>query len=122
MRPVAVVVLALLLPQTSAPKADDVTLMKANLGGSCSADFTVKDGDGKPVYAAMVHVVIRYGFAGVKHADLEVGTSSQGKARIEGLPNKARPMTYDIKKDDRKAEVMQDVSAMCHATFDVSLK
>ena len=42
MWPFAVVALALLLPQTSASKPDDVTLMKANLGGSCSADFTVK--------------------------------------------------------------------------------
>ncbi len=116
------VALALLPPQASAPKDDDVTLMKANLGGSCSADFTVKDEAGKPVYAALVHVLIRYGFAGVKKADLEVGTSSQGRARIEGLPNKTKPMTYDIKKDDKKAEVMQDVATMCHATFDVSLK
>ena|SRR5215471_8047662 len=117
-----VVALVLLAGQTSAPKDEDVTLMKANLGGSCSADFTVKDEAGKPVYAALVHVVVRYGFAGVKHADLEVGTSSQGRARIEGLPNKAKPMTYDIKKDDKKAEVMQDVATMCHAMFDVSLK
>lgn len=115
-------VLALLSPQASSSKNDDVTLMKANLGGSCSADFAVKDADGKPVYAASVHVLIRYGFAGVKHADLEVGTSSEGKARIEGLPNKARPMTYEIKKDDRKTEVTQDVSDTCHATFDVTLK
>ena len=122
MWPVAVLAVALLISQSSAPKADDVTLMKANLGGSCSADFTVKDADGRPVYAALVHVQVRYGFAGVKHADLEVGTSSQGKARIEGLPNKARPMTYDIKKDDKKVEVMQDLAEMCHATFDVSLK
>jgi hypothetical protein len=122
MWPAVVVALALLSPQASASKDDDVTLMKANLGGSCSADFTVNDEAGKPVFGALVHVLIRYGFAGVKHADLEVGTSSQGKARIEGLPNKARPMTYDIKKDDKKAEVMQDVSAMCHATFEVSLK
>ena len=117
-----VVLLALAAPQTSAPKTDDVTLMRANLGGSCSADFTVKDADGKPVYAALVHVRVRYGFAGVKRADLEVGTSSAGKARIEGLPDKAKPMTYDIAKDDRKAEVMQDVSDTCHAAFDVVLK
>lgn len=122
MWPVALIALALLAAQTSAPKADDLTLMKANLGGSCSADFTVKDADGKPVYGALVHVLIRYGFAGVKHADLEVGTSSQGKARIEGMPNKARPMTYDIKKDDKKTEVTQDVADMCHATFEVALK
>ena len=100
----------------------DVTLMKANLGGSCSAEFTVKDADGKPIYGASVHVRVRYGFAGVKRADLEVGTSSRGKARIEGLPDKARPMTYEITKDDKKTEVAQDVSDTCHATFDVSLK
>ena len=122
MWPVIVLTFVLVSPQTSASKTDDVTVMKANLGGSCSADFTVKDADGKPVYAASVHVLIRYGFAGVKRADLEVGTSSDGKARIEGLPNKARPMTYEIKKDDKKAEVMQDVADMCHATFDVSLR
>src|SRR5215831_10869403 len=122
MWPIVVAALVFLSPQNSSSKAEDVTVMKANLGGSCSADFTVKDVDGKPVYGALVHVVIRYGFAGVKHADLEVGTSSEGRARIEGLPDKARPMTYDIKKDDKKAEVMQDVATMCHAMFDVSLK
>jgi hypothetical protein len=105
-----------------AEKEPDVTLMKANLGGSCSADFTVKDADGKAVYAALVHVRVRYGFASVKRADLEVGTSSEGKARIEGLPDKAKPMTYEITKEDKKAEVTQDVSNTCHATFDLTLK
>jgi len=104
------------------PKVPDITLMKAGLGGSCSADFAVKDAAGKPVYGAMVHVKVRYGFAGVKRADLEVGTSSEGKARIEGLPDKARPMTYDIKKDDKTIEVTQDVADKCRATFDVTLK
>ena len=120
MTAVAVVAALLLLQQPS--KTPDVTLMKAALGGSCSADFTVKDSAGTPVYAAMVHVRVRYGFAGVKRADLEVGTSSEGKARIEGLPDKAKPMTYDIKKDDKKAEVTQDLADTCHATFDVVLK
>ncbi len=100
----------------------DVTLMKANLGGSCTADFTVKDADGKPVYAALVHVKIRYGFAGVKHADLEIGTSSDGKARVEGLPDKARPMTWEVKKDEKTAEVTQDVADKCRATFDVTVR
>jgi hypothetical protein len=119
----AAVVLALLLPaQKAAESPSDVTLMKANLGGSCSADFTVKDADGKPVFDALVHVRLRYGFAGVKRADLEVGTSSQGRARIEGLPDKAKPMTYAITKDDKKTEVAQDVSTTCRATFDVVLK
>jgi hypothetical protein len=100
----------------------DVTLMKAALGGSCSADFTVKDAAGNPVTAAVVHVNVRYGFAGVKRADLQVETSPAGKVRIEGLPDKARPMTYDVTKDQLKSEVSQDVSKTCHATFDVTLK
>jgi len=82
----------------------------------------VKDAEGKPVYAALVHVRVRYGFAGVKRADLEVGTSSEGKARIEGLPDKAKPMTYEIAKEEKKTEVAQDVSSTCHATLDVTLK
>jgi len=100
----------------------DVTLMKAALGGSCSADFAVKDAAGKPIVGATVHVKLRYGFAGVKRADLEIETSPNGKARIEGLPDKAKPMTYEIKKDELKTEVMQDVSNTCNATFDVTLK
>lgn len=114
------VALALALGQ--APKPPDVTLMKSNLGGSCSADFTVKDAEGKPVFGALVHVRVRYGFAGVKRADLEVGTSSEGKARIEGLPDKARPMTWDIKKDEKTTDVTQDVADKCHATFEVTLR
>ena len=118
---VAALVMAWLFASQKATEPD-VTVMKANLGGSCSADFTVRNADGKPIYAALVHVKVRYGFAGVKRADLEVGTSSDGKARIEGLPDKAKPMTYDISKDDKKTEVTQDVSDKCRATFDVTLK
>src|SRR4051812_6370482 len=113
---------AIALLSLLAQKPDDVTLMKANLGGSCSADFTVKDAGGKPVFGALVHVKVRYGFAGVKRADLEVGTSSEGKARIEGLPDKARPMAYDITKEGKKTDVTQDVADMWYATFDVTLK
>jgi hypothetical protein len=112
---------AALLAQSSQSPAD-VTVMKAALGGSCSADFTVKDVGGKPVVGASVHVKMRYGFAGVKRADLEVETSPAGKVRFEGLPDKAKPMTYEIKKDELKAEVTQDVSNTCHATFDVTVK
>jgi hypothetical protein len=110
------------IPLAQSPQKTDVTLMKAALGGSCSADFTVTDAGGKPVVGATVHVKLRYGFAGVKRADLEIETSPNGKVRIEGLPDKAKPMTYEIKKDELKTEVTQDVSSTCHATFDVTLK
>jgi hypothetical protein len=112
--------IAVLAQQHDGPA--DVTLMKAALGGSCSADFTVKDAAGKPIIGATVHVKLRYGFAGVKRADLEIESSPYGKVRIEGLPDRAKPMTYEIKKDELKAEVTQDVLSTCHAAFDVVLK
>jgi hypothetical protein len=116
----ALIATAALLAQSQSTA--EVTLMKAALGGSCSADFVVKDAGGKPVVGATVHVKMRYGFAGVKRADLEIETSPAGKVRIEGLPEKAKPMTYEIKKDELKTEVTQDVIHTCHATFDVTLK
>ena len=115
---IATAVVLLAQSQTTA----EVTLMKAGLGGSCSADFVVKDAGGKPVVGATVHVKMRYGFAGVKRADLEIETSPAGKVRIEGLPEKAKPMTYEIKKDELKTEVTQDVIHTCRATFEVTLK
>jgi hypothetical protein len=99
-----------------------LSVMKAALGGACAADFTVKDADGKPVYAALIHVRVRYGAMGVKRADLEIGTASDGKARIEGLPEKARPLEYDIKKDDKKGSAEQNVEEKCQATFEVTIK
>jgi len=82
----------------------------------------VKDSEGKPVYAATIHVRVRYGVWGIKRADLEVGANSDGEARIEGLPDKAKPLTYDIQKAGRKAVVEQNVSDNCHANYEVSLK
>src|SRR5581483_6702241 len=79
-----------------APKPVPVPILDAKLGTKCSADFTVNDEEVKPVYDATVHVRVRYGFAGIKRSDLEVGTNSEGKARIQGLPDKAKPLAYDI--------------------------
>ena len=118
---VASIAVAVAVLAQTPQKPADVTLMKAALGGSCSADFSVKNAAGKPIVGASVHVKLRYGFAGVKRADLEVETSPAGKVRFEGFLDKAKPMTYDVTKDDLKAAVTQDVSTTCHATFDVVL-
>jgi DNA-binding beta-propeller fold protein YncE len=99
----------------------DLAVISARLG-TCSADFTVTDAAGAPVYAAAVHVRIRYGFMSLKRMDLEVGTDSGGKARVEGLPEKAKPLVYDITKDNRKATVEQDLSSTCLGTYQVFLK
>jgi DNA-binding beta-propeller fold protein YncE len=99
----------------------DLAVINARLG-SCAADFTVTDATGAPIYAATVHVRIRYGFMNVKRMDLEVGTNSEGKARVEGLPEKAKPHTYDVRKDGRVAMVAQDVATTCRGTYPVTLK
>ncbi len=99
----------------------DLAVINARLG-NCAADFTVTDASGAPVYAATVHVRIRYGFMSVKRMDLEVGTSSDGKARVEGLPEKAKPLVYDVTKDNLKATVEQDLSTTCRGTYPIVLK
>jgi hypothetical protein len=103
------------------PADPQLAVISARIG-DCSADFTVKDVDGKPIYAAIVHVRIRYGFMGVKRMDLEVGTNSEGQARVEGLPAKGTPLTYDISQADRKGTVAQDLATSCRAKYEVSLK
>jgi len=115
------VLLAIVLGQTP-EKPPDVTVMKAALGGSCSAEFTVKDEAGKPVYGANVHVRVRYGFMGVKRADLDIGTSSSGKARVEGLPDKAKPLEWEIQKETKRASAEQLVEDTCNAKFELTLK
>jgi hypothetical protein len=59
---------------------------------------------------------------GIKRMDLEVGTNSDGKARVQGLPDKARPLAYDITKGDARADVEQDLEEECRATYDVSIE
>ncbi len=99
----------------------EMAVLKAGLG-DCSADFTVKDADGAPVYGAAISVSVRYGFLGIRRADLEVGTNADGRARIEGLPDRAKPLTYDIRKAGKGAIVQQDVNTRCRGAYDVSLK
>lgn len=112
---------AALAQQPAETPKPDLAVISARLG-PCSADFTVTDAEAKPIYAAVVHVRIRYGFLGVKRMDLEVGTNSDGKARVEGLPEKGKPLVYDVSKDGKKTTVEQNVAANCKALHQVSLK
>lgn len=108
--------------QQAETRAPEVPVLQAKLGGKCSATFLVTDAAGAPIYNALIHVRVRYGAMGIRRADLEVGTDSAGKARIEGLPNKARPMTYDVQEGGRKAAVQQNVADTCEGMFTVALK
>ena len=117
----AATVVAALVAQQPATSTPELPILDARLG-SCAADFTITDDDGKPVYNATIRVRIRYGFMNVKRMDLEVGTNSDGKARVAGLPAKGKPLVYEITKADRKVSVQQDLTTACHGTYDVSLK
>src|SRR6476660_3684220 len=110
-----------LVQQAAEPPKPEVPALKAGLG-TCAADFVVKDGDGKPVYQAMIHAKISYGALSVKRMDVEVSTNHEGKARIEGLPSKAKPIVYDIEKNDTKGTAQQDVTTGCLAALQVTLK
>src|ERR1700693_1508164 len=91
----AVFTLAVLLSPAlraqNAPPVDPKTIPVIDGGiGPCSADFTVTDAAGAPVYDAKVRVHIAYGLMSLHKLDLEVGTNAAGKARFTGLPDKTK--------------------------------
>ena len=105
-----------------AQNAADIPMVDGGLG-SCRADFTVKDGSGKPIYNAKIQITIKYGFWSKRKTELEVGTNSDGKARVTGLPNSPRkPLEFTIKSGTVSTSVTDDPSDNCNATFDVTLK
>ena len=70
-----------------------------------------------------MHAKVKYGFMSKNDADLEVGTNSDGKARIEGLPVKLKkpPMQFTITSGDLTKSVENDPAADCHPTFPITL-
>jgi hypothetical protein len=100
----------------------DVPSVSAGIG-TCSADFLVTDSANKPVFDAKVHVKIKFGFMSKRDTDLEVGTNNDGKARIEGLPNKLKkpPLEFSIQKDGLFKTVTSDPATDCHPHFNITL-
>jgi hypothetical protein len=91
--------------------------------GPCFAEFHVTDAAGKPQYNMPIHVLIRYGFLGKRKMDLEVGTNSDGKARVAGLPEQVRsPLHFEVGRGDAKQVVEHDPATNCHAYFDETTK
>lgn len=100
----------------------EVPVVKGDLG-PCSADFTVTDSASKPLYDAKVHVTIVYGFMNKRKSDLDVGTNSDGKARIEGLPEKVKKiLEFKIRHGEKTKSVLHDPANECRATFSVVLE
>jgi hypothetical protein len=90
--------------------------------GSCSADFTVVDMKGSPIYNAKIDVSLRYGFMGLRRMSLEVGTNSDGKARVAGLPDKSKnPFRFEITSGSLFESVLLNIQDRCNDTFHVIL-
>jgi hypothetical protein len=108
--------------QSLAGNPADVPTISGGMG-PCTADFTVVDGSNKPVFDAKIHVKVKYGFMSKRDTDLEVGTNSDGRARMEGLPEKLKkpPMEFTIRSGDATKSVTNDPAVECHPTFTVSL-
>ncbi len=99
----------------------EVPVVDAGLG-SCRADFIVKDGSDKPIFNAKISVTIKYGFLNKRKSELEIGTNSDGKARISGLPDlPKKPLEFSIKSGNVSTTVTDDPSTNCNAVFNVTL-
>lgn len=104
-----------------APNTPEVPVIDGGLG-SCSANFTVTDNEKKPIYNAKIDVVLRYGFIGLRKSELQVGTNSDGKARVTGLPEKAKkPLEFRITSGPLSKTILHNPSAKCDANFEVVL-
>jgi hypothetical protein len=91
--------------------------------GPCSADLTINDASGAPVYAAKVKVHIAYGFMNARKLDLEQGTNIDGKARFTGLPDRIRHGIYfEASEGDRTGEAFDDPSNTCKAQFQITIR
>jgi hypothetical protein len=106
------------------PKADSKNVPVVDGGiGPCTADFTVTDAAGAPVYGTTVKVHIAYGFMGVRKLDLEVGTNSAGQARMTGLPqNVKRGFFFEASQGDRAGTAFADPAVNCKAQFTIALQ
>jgi hypothetical protein len=91
--------------------------------GPCTADMTVTDAGGKPVYAATIRVHIAYGFMGVRKMDLEIGTNVDGKARFLGLPDKLNKTLYfQASKGSSKGAAFDNPAKHCHSQHSIVLE
>ena len=108
--------------QTAQPDPKSVPVVDGGIG-ACSADFTVTDAAGAPVYAAKIKVHIAYGFMYARKLDLEVGTNVDGKARFTGLPDRVKHgLFFEASEGDRTAEAFDEPATTCKAQFTVALR
>lgn len=110
------------IPARAADDSKTIATVDAGLG-SCTADFTINDDSGKPVYAANIRVHITYGFGGFHKFDLQVGTNADGKARFIGLPEHSKQgLFFRATEADREGTAFDNPENTCKAQFTVVLR
>lgn len=116
--------LCVMLPATMVAAQDQnvpVAVVDGHLG-RCSADFTVRDKQQVPLYDAKIDVSLRYGFLGLRKMSLQVGTNSEGRADVAGLPDKAnKTFEFKITSGTMSKTVLMNTSDECNAEFEVVL-
>lgn len=118
---VCMVILRTVAATVLATNQEEIPTLDA-AAGPCRADFTVKDGSGKPIYAAKVDVLIKYGFMDLRNTELQAETNSNGEARFTGLPNfPKKPLQFVIKSGTVSKTITDDPTKTCSGKFDVTL-
>ena len=110
-------------PQNSSrPDPNSITEIDAGLG-PCSADFTVNDSRGSPIYNATIRVHIEYGWMNLHRLDLEAGTNTAGKARFIGLPNKSRQgLFFRASAGAHETSVFDNPAQTCKKDFTIAVE
>jgi hypothetical protein len=126
---IALILLILGMPlfpsaQSQTSPSDPKTIAEVDAGiGSCTADFTINDDTGKPVYAANIRVHITYGFMNLHKFDLQVGTNGEGKARFIGLPeNPKQGLFFHASEGEREGSAFDNPGNTCKAQFTVVIR
>jgi hypothetical protein len=118
----ALLVSTIALAQSAAPDPHSIPAVDGG-AGPCSAEFTVTDSAGAPVYTAKIKVHIAYGFGSFHKLDLEVSTNVDGKARFTGIPDRMkRGLYFHATQGDLQGEVFDDPANTCKAQFTLALQ
>jgi hypothetical protein len=108
-------------PGQQTPDSAAVPVVKGG-AGACSADFVVRDPSGKGIYDAKINIEIKHGFMGLRKLDLTVGTNWEGKARIEGMPERIKGTAeFKVSHGDQYRLVPYDPLANCHSRNEIVL-
>jgi hypothetical protein len=112
------------LPALAANPVDPKTIATVDAGlGPCTADFTITDAAGQPIYAANIRVRITYGFMNLHKLDLQAGTNAEGKARFIGLPGSPKQGLFFLASEgDREGSAFDDPGKACKTQFTIILR